>query len=102
MKKNKVILDRETYTKLITFESVFRSIMDRVQRYMDLYDNEVQEKTKLLLENRDLKAALDKDGDTKVIKHDDKLYRVASIQHLVSDDGTDEVSVDAVLMRGVG
>ena len=79
MKKDKVVLDRETYGKLITLsDNNLVYYRGQYHEYKERYFNENKENKKLQNENGHLKALFDKEGDTQVIKYNGKLYRVAN------------------------
>ena len=92
MKKDKIVLDRETWDELC--ESKRELVND--------YYNERKENKKLQNENGYLKALLDKEGDTEVIKYGGKLYRIVSISHFHDVGEADTLDVNAVLVSEVG
>jgi DNA-binding helix-hairpin-helix protein with protein kinase domain len=89
MKKDKVVLDRETYERLLTLrDSHSNYYMENYEKYRDKFIEQVNENKKLQKENGYLKALFDKEGDTQAIKYNDKLYRIVNISHY--KDGTEE------------
>lgn len=101
MRKDKVVLDRETYEKLLTLrDSNNNYYIDHYEQYQDLFYQEVNENKKLQRENGYLKALFDKESDTQVIKHNGKLYRVASTAHF-KDDDEETLDVNFVCVREV-
>ena len=92
MTKDKIVLYRETWDELC--ESKRELVND--------YYNERKENKKLQNENGYLKALLDKEGDTEVIKYGGKLYRIVSISHFHDVGEADTLDVNAVLVSEVG
>lgn len=91
MRKNKIVLDKETWDELC--ESKRELVND--------YRNEKVENKKLQNENGYLKALFDKEGDTQVIKHNGKLYRITSKNHFISDDALDTLDIESTLVYKV-
>lgn len=91
MKKDKVVLDRETWEELC--ESKRELVND--------YRNEKVENKKLQNENGYLKALFDKESDTRVIKHNGKLYRIVNTRHCKSD-GDEALDISLVPVSEVG
>ena len=89
MKKDKVVLDRETYERLLTLRDSNSSYyMEYYEKYQDKFVKQVDENKKFQNQNGYLKALFDKEGDTQVIKYNGRLYRIMSINHY--QDGTEE------------
>ena len=91
MKKDKVVLDRETWEELC--ESKRELVND--------YRNEKVENKKLQHENGYLKALFDKESDTQVIKYNGKLYRIVNTQHC-KGDGEEALDISLVPVSEVG
>lgn len=88
MRKDKVILDRETYERLLTLRDSSSSYyMEYYEKYQDKFIKQVDENKKLQNENGYLKALFDKEADTQVIKYNGKLYRAISTAHCKDDTG---------------
>jgi hypothetical protein len=82
MGKDKVVLDRETYEKLVGLrDSNYDYYKRHYDEYIDKYCKEFDENKKLQNENGYLKALFDKEGDTHVIKYNGKLFRIMSTTH---------------------
>lgn len=103
MRRNKVVLDRETYDNLCELrDQKYDYYIKRSDEYQDRYCKEVDANKKLQNENGYLKALFDKEGDTRVIKYNGKLYRIASMHHFVNDEGVDELDIETVCVGEVG
>ena len=103
MKKNKVILDRETYERLLTLRDSNSSYyMQYYEKYQDKFIEQVDENKKLRSENGYLKALFDKEGDTQVIKYNGKLYRITSTTNYVEAGVEETLDFTAVRVSEVG
>ena len=103
MRKDRVILDRETYEKLMTLrDSNSNYYMEHYDKYQEKYWKEIDENKKLQKENGYLKALFDKEGDTEVIKYNGKLYRIVSTSHFHDECEADTIDINAVCMNEVG
>ena len=91
MKKDKIVLDRETWDELC----------EQKHNLINDYRDEIVENNKLQNENGYLKALFDKEGDTEVIKYNGKLYRIVSTQHCKSD-GEEALDISLVPVSEVG
>ena len=102
MRKDKVVLDRETYERLLTLrDSNTSHYMEYYEKFQDKFIEAVDENKKLQNENGYLKALFDKEGDTEVIKYNSKLYRIVSTQYY--KDGCEEsLDISLVPVREVG
>lgn len=92
MKKDKIVLDRETWDELC--ESKRELVND--------YYNERKENKKLQNANGYLKALFDKESDTEVIKYNGKLYMIAHTTYCKDVDGEETIGFMAVPVREVG
>ena len=92
MKKDKIVLDRETWDELC----------ERKHELVNDYHNERTENKKLQNENGYLKALFEKEGDTDVIKYNGKLYRIVSTSHFHDAVEADTLDVNAVIVNEVG
>ena len=92
MKKDKIVLERETWDELC----------EQKRNLVDDYRHERNENKKLQNENGYLKALFDKEGDTQVIKYNGKLYRIASTTYCKDVDGEETIDFTAVPVREVG
>ena len=92
MRKNKIVLDRETWDELC----------EQKRNLVDDYRHERNENKKLQNENGYLKALFDKEGDTEVIKYNGKLYRIVSMVHCQNAGEADTLDVNAVQVSEVG
>jgi hypothetical protein len=103
MKKNKVILDRETYERLLTLRDSNSSYyMQYYEKYQDKFIEQVDENKKLQNENGYLKALFDKEGDTQVIKYNGKLYKMISATNYIEPGAEETLDISLVLVREVG
>jgi hypothetical protein len=103
MKKDKIVLDRETYDKLCELKDrKYDYYIERYEQYQDRYCKEVDENKKLQKENGYLKALFDKEGDTQVIKYNGKLYRIVSTSHFHDVGEADTIDINAVCVSEVG
>jgi hypothetical protein len=102
MKKDKVVLDRETYERLLTLRDSSNSYyMKCYEKYQDRFINAVDENKKLQNENGYLKALFEKEGDTQVIKYNGKLYRIVSTSHFHDTGEADTIDINAVCVSEV-
>lgn len=102
MRKDKVVLDRETYERLLTLRDSNSSYyMEYYEKYQDKFIKQVDENKKLQNENGYLKALFDKEGDTQVIKYNGKLYRITSTTNYVEAGVEETLDFTAVLVREV-
>lgn len=102
MRKDRVVLDRETYGRLITLsDSNLVYYKGQYREYRDRYINENKENKKLQNENGYLKALFDKEGDTQVIKYNGKLYRITSTTNYVEAGVEETLDFTAVPVREV-
>ena len=92
MKKDKIVLDRETWDELC----------EQKRNLVDDYRHERVENKKLQNENGYLKALFDKEGDTQVIKYNGKLYRIVSTSHFHDECEADTIDINAVCVGEVG
>lgn len=82
MRKNKIVLDRETYENLLKLKDYRAEYFEKYyEQYRDRLCAEADENKKLQNENGYLKALFDKESDTQVIKYNGKLYRITSMTH---------------------
>lgn len=103
MRKDKVVLDRETYERLLTLrDSNSNYYMEYYEKYQDKFINQVDENKKLQNENGYLKALFDKEGDTQVIKYNGKLYRMVSATNYIEPGVEETLDISLVLVREVG
>lgn len=103
MKKNKVVLDRETYERLLTLRDSNSSYyMEYYEKYQDKFIKQVDENKKLQNENGYLKALFDKEGDTQVIKYNGKLYKMVSATNYIEPGAEETLDISLVLVREVG
>lgn len=103
MKKNKVILDRETYERLLTLRDSNSSYyMQYYEKYQDKFIEQVDENKKLQNENGYLKALFDKEADTQVIKYNGKLYRIISATNCIEPGIQETLDISLVLVSEVG
>ena len=103
MRKNKVVLDRETYERLLTLrDSNSNYYMKYYEKYLGKFIEQVDENKKLQKENGYLNALFDKEGDTQVIKYNGKLYRITSITNYVEAGVEETLDFTAVPVREVG
>ena len=103
MKKDKVVLDRETYERLLTLrDSNTSHYMEYYEKFQDKFIEAVDENKKLQNENGYLKALFEKEGDTQVIKYNGKLYRIVSASHFHDESEADTLDINAVCVREVG
>ena len=101
MRKGKVVLDRETYERLLTLrDSNTSHYMEYYEKYQDRFIEAVNENKKLQNENGYLKALFDKEGDTQIIKYNGKLYGITSTTHCI-DETEDSLVFTAKLLSGV-
>ena len=91
MKKDKIVLDRETWDELCEFK----------RELVEDYRNERKENKKLQNENGHLKALFDKEEDTKIIKYNGKLYRIVSTSHFHDVGEADTIDINAVCIDEV-
>lgn len=102
MQKNKVILDRETYERLLTLRDSNSSYyMQYYEKYQDKFIEQVDENKKLQNENGYLKALFDKESDTQVVKYNGKLYRITSTTNYVEAGVEETLDFTAVPVREV-
>jgi cell shape-determining protein MreC len=92
MRKDKIVLDRETWDELC----------EHKRELLNDYRNEVVENKKLQNENGHLKALFDKEDDTQVIKYNGKLYRITSITNYVEAGVEETLDFTATPVREVG
>ena len=92
MKKDKIVLDRETWDELC----------EQKRNLVNDYRDERVENNKLQNENGYLKALFDKEGDTQVIKYNGKLYRIVSTSHFHDAEEADTLDINAVCVNEVG
>lgn len=92
MRKDKIVLDRETWDELCEFK----------RELADDYRNEREANKKLQNENGYLKALFDKEGDTQVIKYNGKLYRIVSTTNYIAAGEEETLDINAVCVREVG
>lgn len=103
MRKDKVVLDRETYERLLTLrDSNISYYMEYYEKYQDRFIKAVDENKKLQNENGYLKALFDKEGDTQVIKYNGKLYRIVSTQHCNVAGAEETLDISLVPVSEVG
>ena len=103
MKKDKIILDRETDERLLTLrDSNSNYYMENYRKYRDMWIEQMDENKKLQNENGYLKALFDKESDTEIIKYNGKLYRIVSTSHLHDEGEIDTLDINAVLVSEVG
>ena len=103
MKKDKVVLDRETYERLLTLrDSNTSHYMEYYEKFQDKFIEAVDENKKLQNENGYLKALFEKEGDTQVIKYNGKLYRIISTSHFHDVGEADTLDINAVIVSEVG
>ena len=103
MKKDKIVLDRETYERLLTLrDSNTSHYMEYYEKFQDKFIEAVDENKKLQNENGYLKALFDKEGDTQVIKYNGKLYRIVSTSHFHDEGEADTLDINAVCVSEVG
>ena len=91
MRKDKVVLDRETWDELCECK----------RELVNDYRDEKVENKKLQNENGYLKALFEKEGDTKVIKYNGKLYRIVSTSHFHDEGEADTLDINAVCVSEV-
>ena len=102
MRKDKVVLDRETYERLLTLRDSNSSYyMEYYEKYQDKFIKQVDENKKLQNENGYLKALFDKEGDTQVIKYNGKMYRITSTTNYVEAGAEETLDFTAVPVREV-
>ena len=103
MRKNKVVLDRETYEDLLKLKDYRAEYFEKYyEQYRDRLCAEADENKKLQNENGYLKALFDKESDTQVIKYNGKLYRIVSTSHFHDVDEADTIDINAVCVSEVG
>lgn len=103
MRKDKVVLDRETYERLLTLrDSNTSHYMEYYEKFQDKFIEAVAENKKLQNENGYLKALFDKESDTEVIKYNGKLYRIVSTSHFHDECEADTIDINAVCVNEVG
>lgn len=103
MRKDKVVLDRETYERLLTLRDSNSSYyMEYYEKYQDKFIKQVDENKKLQKENGYLNALFDKEGDTQVIKYNGKLYRMVSATNYIEPGVEETLDISLVLVREVG
>lgn len=85
MRKNKIVLDKETWDELC----------EQKRNLVNDYRDERVENNKLQKENGYLKALFDKEGDTQVIKYNGKLFCIVNIQHC-KGDGEEALDISLV------
>lgn len=103
MRKDKVVLDRETYERLLTLRDSNSSYyMEYYEKYQDKFIEQVDENKKLQNENGYLKALFDKEGDTQVIKYNGKLYKMVSATNYIEPGAEETLDISLVLVREVG
>lgn len=102
MRKDKVVLDRETYERLLTLRDSNSSYyMQYYEKYQDKFIEQVDENKKLQNENGYLKALFDKEGDTQVIKYNGKLYKITSTTNYVEAGVEETLDFTAAPVREV-
>ena len=102
MRKDKVVLDRETYERLLTLrDSNTSHYMEYYEKFQDKFIEAVDENKKLQNENGYLKALFDKEGDAQVIKYNGKLYRITSTTHCKTAGVEETLDLTAVPWREV-
>ncbi len=102
MRKDKVVLDRETYERLLTLRDSNSSYyMEYYEKYQDKFIKQVDENKKLQKENGYLNALFDKEGDTQVIKYNGKLYRMVSTTNYIEPGVEETLDISLVLVREV-
>ena len=103
MRKDKVVLDRETYERLLTLrDSNSNYYMENYRKYRDMWIEQMDENKKLQSENGYLKALFDKEGDTQVIKYNGKLYRIVNTSHFHDEGEPDTIYISAVCVSEAG
>ena len=103
MRKDKVVLDRETYERLLTLrDSNTSHYMEYYEKFQDKFIEAVDENKKLQNENGYLKALFDKEADTQVIKYGGKLYMIAHTTYCKDVDGEETIDFTAVPVSEVG
>ena len=103
MRKDKIVLDRETYERLLTLRDSNSSYyMEYYEKYQDKFIKQVDENKKLQNENGYLKALFDKEGDTQVIKYNGKLYKMVSATNYIEPGAKETLDINLVLIREVG
>lgn len=102
MRRDKVVLDRETYENLLKLKDCRSDYFEKYyDQFRDKYCMEADENKKLQNENGYLKALFDKEGDTQVIKYNGKLYRIVSTNHFHDVGEADTIDINAVCVDEV-
>lgn len=102
MRRDKVVLDRETYEEILALHKHDADYWYReYMKYASLYRSENAENKKLQNGNGYLKALFDKEGDTQIIKYGDKLYRIVSTSHFHEVGEADTIDINAVCVDEV-
>ena len=102
MRKDRVVLDRETYESLRTLrDSTIDYYREYYEKYQDRYIHETEENKKLQKENGYLKALFDKEADTQVIKYNGKLYRMISVTNCIEPGIQETLDISLVLVSEV-
>ena len=102
MKKDKIVLDRETYERLLTLrDSNTSHYMEYYEKFQDKFIEAVDENKKLQNENGYLKALFEKEEDTQVIKYNGRLYIIVNTQHC-KGDGEETLDISLVPVSEVG
>lgn len=103
MRKDKVVLDRETYERLLTLRDSNSSYyMEYYEKYQDKFIKQVDENKKLQNENGYLKALFDKEGDTQVIKYNGKLYKMVSATNYIEAGIEETLDISLIPVSEVG
>ena len=103
MRRDKVVLDRETYENILELHKNNADYWyKQYEKYINLYCSEDTENKKLQNENGYLEALFDKEGDTQVIKYGGKLYRIVSTSHFHNVGEADTIDINAVCVSEVG
>lgn len=92
MRKNKIVLDKETWDELC----------EHKRNLVNDYRDERVENNKLQNENGYLRALFDKEDDTQVVKYNGKLYRIVSTSHFHDVGEVDTLDINAVCVSEVG
>lgn len=92
MRKNKIVLDKETWDELC----------EQKRNLVNDYRDERVENNKLQNENGYLRALFDKEGDTQVVKYNGKLYRIVSTSHFHDVGEADTLDINATCVYEAG
>ena len=89
---------REHYDDMVKVKD---NTIEYYSKQVEYFVGLLSDYAKLKNENGYIKALLDKEADTEIIKYNGKLYRIARKHHFMSDDNVDELDIEAVCVGEV-